>query len=335
MVLASLLTLGAFWQAQIAITRDASARHQSLPAPMKTRHAVRPAETSWSGDVVADYIARCGKGMTDQEIRWIVEDFHNAGLDQIDFTDKTPDAELSAYLAAQYHWYYSALVDGLRLDPKQAADCAANLKRMAQASVADFVKNRESSNPDCLIGYSNPFANPIPLALTLAHGGNDPDMDPFMPWKLCNLNHEQERLTWKGWYDSFCDFFRQPRKTFDMEAISSEVKSIGVKLSESKDGPPFLFPDPQMSESPAHLASPPWTGGGWTCGENWVFPLLSNQKDVYRTKQKESANRSRQDDFREFLEPFHHLHPGQFKIILIFDPELAEMIQTALDELSH
>ena len=33
-------------------------------------------------DVVEDYLARCKKGMTAQEVRWIVEDFQRAGLDE-------------------------------------------------------------------------------------------------------------------------------------------------------------------------------------------------------------------------------------------------------------
>jgi hypothetical protein len=319
MVLAGLLTLAAFWQAQSAITRDAAARHKSLPPPVKTRHATRPVVPQWSGDVVADYIARCSKGMTDQEIRWIVEDFQNAGLDRFESNDEIPKAELTHYLAAQYQWYYSALVDGLRLNPSQAAECAAKLENSAKIS-------RDRGYSVLLTTGSHLSSSSYSLASALSHGESVAGWYPFMPWKLCGLSHEQEMLTWKNWYDHFSGFFHEPETTAGTEAFASKVASVVLEPSQPKDAPSFLCSNPFFSHLPDRVVL-----SGWTSSVNWVFPLLSSQEQLYLSKERGPPNASRQEDFRQFLAEFHHLHPEQFRIMLVFNPELSGMIRTALD----
>lgn len=323
MILASLLTLGAFWQAQIAITRDAEARHRLPPPPLKTRHAVRVAEMPWSGDVVADYIARCGKGMTDQEIRWIVEDFQNAGLEQghpweetnypADTVSPPSPAELESleiHAAAQQRWYRRTLVDGFRLSPEQSAQLNRSLTELRKKSQTEFIdilvhgfppdpKRREGERDERWLSWSS-FYFYRPEA---------------RPWKLCMFTSQQEKLTYKPYYDIRDD----PKGDGRHDPSLPDMRL----LSSAPPGLLFL------------LSSPDYDGGSkagvpiFLDQAGAIFPYLAVQQFI-----PPSDNA---DPFAEipdhFLENLRILHPAQLKTLLLFSPANAALILTALDGL--
>jgi hypothetical protein len=100
---------GAVWQGQVASARELAQRQHTLPAPAKTKHAVRPAPVLFSGDSVADYVAHCEKGMTDQEILWIPENLKKADLKDGRFPSSSQNADhfpaFFAQRAARHRWY--------------------------------------------------------------------------------------------------------------------------------------------------------------------------------------------------------------------------------------
>lgn len=117
-------------------------------------------------DVVEDYLARCKKGMTAQEVRWIVEDFQRAGLGEgpeslageldaileplvdVKTTKDLEQLRLSEKAAGlleekclklarlQQQWYGAALAEGLRLSFQQRKELVENRER--------FVRDRSS-----------------------------------------------------------------------------------------------------------------------------------------------------------------------------------------------
>ncbi len=114
---------------------------EMLPGKVSQRTA--RAEDEKPVDVVEDYLARCKKGMTAQEVRWIVEDFQRAGLGEgqgsvltntgrlVNDPSRVTEGKINTELAVQLRtaslecarnqreWYGNALADGLRLDAAQ------------------------------------------------------------------------------------------------------------------------------------------------------------------------------------------------------------------------
>ena len=191
-VVASFVMVTAVWQAQVSAAKDLEARHRSLPPPAKTKHAVRAVPQPFSSDPVADYVARCEKGMTDREIGWIVEEFLTAGLDL--GIRVSPMEDYLTQRKAQDRWYHNTLVEAWSLTPEQSAQVTAKLAELFAQAKADFI--------EALAGGPRPFEHDGKLySLTSA----DPirrliDANPrlqdakgsFLPWNLCKMAPEQD-----------------------------------------------------------------------------------------------------------------------------------------------
>lgn len=204
MLIATILMGAAVWQAQVTVARETAAKHAVLPPPSKTRHAVRPTTPAFTGSVTDDYVARCGKGITDQEILWTIEDFDNAGLE----ITPEPSAHASsavALRASRQRWYHAALVDAFRLSPSQASQAKGNL-------TSNLVQAWEKL-PD-----KNAAPGPAFTDLWL-------DSPDFQPWKLCDLTSDQTSVTWK-------------------ETGKTAPDPQTPPLAEARPAPGFLLPSP-------------------------------------------------------------------------------------------
>jgi len=189
--LAFLVTLAAVWQAQVTVAREVIARNQLPPPPVKTRHAVRPAPVIFSGDPVADYVARCEKGLTDQEIGWIIEDFQTAGLDLgIRVASKE---EYLVQRKAQDRWYHDALVEAWALTLEQSAQVTAKLGELHDRAKADFIEALAAGpQPIKVNGQWLIVTSSDPIHRLIDANIRFQDFDgPFMPWKLCEMTSEQ------------------------------------------------------------------------------------------------------------------------------------------------
>jgi hypothetical protein len=135
---ATLITGLALWQSQVALTQDRRAAEAAPPPPVRTRHAERTTPERPAGDPVANYLARQEKGLSDREIRWIVDDFKSAGLD-LGLRAATRE-EYLAQRQAQDRWYRDALVDGWCLDAAQTAQVTLKLADLTDLAKADFIE---------------------------------------------------------------------------------------------------------------------------------------------------------------------------------------------------
>ncbi len=277
----------AFWQAQVAAADDAAAKHKTLPPPVKTKRAVRPSAAVFSGDVVADYVARCEKGMTDHEIGWILEDFKNAGIDSNGLKSDTPLEQLLAIRLRQHRWYHDALVDGLRLDAGQSAQVKAMLAGVLESTKNDYkISSNQSLNP------------PVAIPLAWMIGGGDLEnfyiREPYQPWNLCILKSAQQDLTW----------------------------NISTKTPNSSVSPPSPLLHRFQNSMPFGTAD---TGGkvpGFFEEADCLLPILVIQKLAVAENPFE--------EFDELLPNIRRLHPAQFRLFLLFHPQLADQIQQTL-----
>lgn len=186
-VVATFVMVTAVWQAQVSAKRDLEARRRTLPPPAKTKYAIRAVPQPFAGDPVPNYNARRAKGLTDQEIGWIVEDFLTAGLDL--GIRVAPMEDYLAQRKAQDRWYHDALVEAWSLTPEQSAQVTAKLADLFELAKGDFI--------EALAGGPRPFEHDGKLYnLT----GADPihrliDANPrlldakgrSLPWNLCKM----------------------------------------------------------------------------------------------------------------------------------------------------
>lgn len=124
-----------------------------------------------STDAVAAYLDRAKAGMSDQEIRWIVDDFRSSGLDE-------PLAILNgqtieAFRAKQKQWYLRALIEGLGLTGSQQEAVRSSLENLPL--ILDNVGFEPTDVKSWLLSTD------------------------YAPWNLCVLTPEQESLTLKAW----------------------------------------------------------------------------------------------------------------------------------------
>jgi hypothetical protein len=306
--LAFLVTLAAVWQAQVTVAREVIARNQPPPPPVKTRRVVRPVPVQSNENPVADYIARCEKGLTDQEIGWILEDFRNSGVNGELLFDEKPHKK-EDYLscrAAHHRWYRDTLVDGLRLSPEQSEQIARKLAEYFAEAKDEFLKTT-ASEPESV----EPYANMAIVDFWL--------LDPtykYHPWNLCDLTQEQEKITWKHFFEivkSRENLGFQDRPTFPDN--KEQALTTG--------GPLFLRPGPVEPEKPDATENLPkyWYA-------NLIFPFLTQQDFGFRDP---SAFDHPIVPHETLLESIRRLHPAQLKTLLLLCPYLVELIQRDLE----
>ncbi len=292
--LATLVALVGIWQAKVAIGQGLRPQQAELPPPLKTRFAVRPPAKVFTGSWVEDYIALGNKGLTDREIGWIIEDFRNTGLALVNFTDRTTDEEIMVYRTAQQRWYHGALKDGLRLTADQSSEAAQKLDEILRKVSAEFWKDRQTVSATRSIGFDSRFDYLLSHAwLFLAYDPESPSEFRFMPWEICSLTTEQSQIT--------------RRKAFEQLHAASPIPS-----SENSATPELILksktPFDDTLELPYQFAL-----------VDAIFPYLKSQSFLS------------DDASDDLLENIRRLHPAQFKLMLLFHPEVAQEIQTALD----
>jgi hypothetical protein len=148
-----------------------------------------------STDPIAAYLERAKRGMTDQEIRWMIEDFQAAGLDE-------EEHSLEGTLRAkQQLWYLEALTEALQLSQEQRAQAKTKMDTMRVAEFELLEKefeeeaaNYPNSHPDVRTALESTY-------LAVVSKANWLENDDYAPWNLCDLSKEQLQLTlhrWKG-----------------------------------------------------------------------------------------------------------------------------------------
>ncbi|RYD22953.1 MAG: hypothetical protein EOP88_06120 [Verrucomicrobiaceae bacterium] len=311
MFIATILMGVAVWQAQVTVAQEAAAKHAVLPPPPKTRHAIRSA-TGFTGNVVEDYIARCGKGMTDQEIQWVLEDFSSAGLKMDWRSSDFPEQSFRQMIARQLRWYLDSVKDGLRLDQAQTEAARTNLTRFFLEQADGFLEKRKDASsgfgpvPDAASanGLDWLSANPWDPALPL---------HPFMPWTLCDLTPDQERITWKRWFQSLGK----------KEAVEPG-HAHSSNLAELTGEPGFLFSQPGSTDS-AGISAP-----RWAMFPDRILPLLKTQELVDPHYYEDPFAKSLPPVGPTLVGNIRRLHPDQFRLLLLFFPEMAADVEKEL-----
>jgi hypothetical protein len=240
------------------------------------------------------------------EIRWIVEDFQGAGLDdgprsltaamtaignQSPRWTRLPEeaseklARLADQLAGRYRsWYRHALADGLKLDEGQLRELRKNLAQAHQDDWEKFEQSRAATGADSdEIVRQAPYNDFIVASQWLAD-------DRYAPWNLCKLDAEQLGITR---YE---------------EVVKQQLSVIGSQEEEGETPPSWFDLRPTaMVVTTTHGTEAPNVESEKRDAEA-VFPLHPSQVIP---------------EDRNLLAMAKRLHPAQLKTLLLLNPELA------------
>lgn len=298
-VSAILLTVVACWLALRASGREAA---KDKPKSVALAGAMLPGKTSerllregQPVNVVKDYLARCKKGMTEQEVRWIVEDFQKAGLDH------PPEGErIEKFVAArlqQHRWYLDLLADGLGLDAEQRRVASEKLWLLADEAtqVAAKAVMEHDSRPEKSLEMEPEILQ------DLIDANRWLEDERYAPWEVCSLILEQEAVTRRS------EFEKEGLQQKEVQA-DREDSSAMMWLDQ---GTPFrssLMRD-------IHLADGDF--GDLAAAGN-IFPL-------------EESQLFEGEEFLRINDPTR-LHPAQLKMLLLLEPQRAAEILKALEK---
>ena len=265
--------------------RASGGRAEDKPETAALAGAMLPGKTSErlprgeeTVDVVEDYLARCKKGMTAQEVRWIVEDFQRAGLDwegelATDLKQifelmrregrqapRPQERERIESLAKQLgqrqrKWFGDTLAAALKLDLIQEREMRQNLAAAMEKDWVELLRAREEGEAQEAEGQLNYFGHSLYYVDVIENWMDKPE---YAPWNLAPLSEAQLSLTSFESEDDAVLWLRNPSRPVPLG--SPELQRRGEEIegaSRESDGEPVFLPlnelDQAMSLHPAYL----------------------------------------------------------------------------------
>ncbi len=307
-------------------------------APREGKSAERAPTLGPVADVVAAYRERSTKGMSKDEIRWILKDFEKLGYteellafriisDRGIYEGKgweRPDATERASLRAaalrtatrEREWFAAALAEGLMLNREQQAEMKQKLaaalardagkfdavetllretgERLSQGQEFDRKKFSELTGIPEDTDFGQPIGNNVVFAavVDVANPQVWLKSETYAPWNLCQLSADQLSLT------------NQEQVSAQHGENAGNWLTIAANLEPANDEPPL---------------SRLW--GEAAC----ILPFAAAQLPPHPFYGEGLV----EDDT---LSAVARLNSAQFKLVLLFQPELAEKLMPLLDE---
>lgn len=197
----SLLGFAGWEIAQISVKNRGAfgPRKKVLSPPSKVRSDGRmpPPAESPVADPVTAYLEAAKRGMTEREVRWLVEDFNAQGFLFSNLPANADARTVRAFRNRQQSWYLAALTGALHLTPDQRKTARERFATQLEKDSAVLVTRPVES----LLGdieVLKPIAGNIDAVEVL-----DPSQwlfpEAMAPWNLCDLSEAQASLTLKDW----------------------------------------------------------------------------------------------------------------------------------------
>lgn len=300
LIAALILSLVGGWMAALVANRPAAKHSAPGPPVLPTKVSDRKPQEGQAGTVavVKDYIARCQKGMTEREVRWVIEDFQKAGLAQ--GVRGASSEEFIRQRKAQHAWYLDLLADGLRLNPEQRGAAREKLAGLLEEAVAGFQKDlsEQASEPIEQDGRRLQLVS-AEVITKLIHADKWLTDERYAPWELCDLTEQQLGVTWRPILTGM--------KNDGMEGEAGgwlDVPATPVIFEEGKAPviPDSLFPA-GYREFTAHLKD-----------AGSVFPVAAVSLPAGPVHEP------------PLMKELRGYHPSQLKTLLLLQPELAEEV---------
>jgi hypothetical protein len=308
-------------------------------------------------DAEADYRERCKKGMTAREVRWIVEDFFQAGLAEGGLPAEVQDtAEILSQTAGwrewkggenedapalaekvsevfkskglqlasrQQRWYADALADGLRLDRAQRKEAYQSGRKLVEELGANFPQPADTLE---WVPTGPPEAGESE-ELDGEAGEVSPPASEGSPLLVPARWLQDERSApWE-----MCPLRPDQRAILSAtESIAEDSQGAGdaflAPAPSSPPSSPWYNPERVVIEGPEAMRT--GTSGGRDPNELMPSPsaAIHHAVGVFPFT-ADQDKRIAEDDLPALLKS---LHPAQFRMLLLLEPGMAETASEAL-----
>jgi len=159
-----------------------------LPEKLRSRERIAELPTEPQPVTRESFDARIAQGLEVREIRWIIEDFMNSGLDQ-SLGGGPPELYL-ARRAAQHRWLLDTLVQGLGLNSSQREQASAAMEAQMETAEEQLGRIIEAGQSFEVDGVLYQLINGGDLAQVV-----DPSVwieaEAYLPVNLCGLDAGQ------------------------------------------------------------------------------------------------------------------------------------------------
>lgn len=253
--------------------------------------------------VAEEYLMKAERGMTEDEVRWVVEDFVALGLDVEYPEDKTAEGYL-ALRKARENWYLAALVSGLRLTDEQEREARKRMGVLREKDYAEFVeyldglKSFEHEGEEMKVFDGGKARALMDADIWMNH-------ESHSPGELCLLSKDQLEVTrFRNLNPDDAEGF----KDWLVGAAEAEDDSVDSKLSEE------LEYDVRNMYALGIL--------GWASVDS-IFPLTRKQAEMLLGEGKVQPPK----DFSKWVMV---LQPEQLKMYVLCHPEVVEEIAKEL-----
>lgn len=304
-VISLLLALGSvFWLRPDLGKKGGDVSEGNGPRVTKPYPRERDARQRRTKNPREEFEAARKRGLTEEEVRGIVEEFVRAGIGDINLSSTT-ERELLANRKEENSWYLQTLVEGLGLTPDQQKVAAEKLHKSRVHNYSVFLTEKAEAAasigvelvPDDAIFNTDPFTS------------DDADRVGtirFLPWDLCELYEGQKQLLG----------LRIEGEKWTWPRAGSETLDFGTeKKYENLDDP---FCEYQISVANA----------------GHVFPLSMDQVDrilALKRSYGRSATRESQRGL-PLLEEVKVLTTAQLRTLLFVQASVAERLTKELGE---
>ncbi len=253
-----------------------------------------------STDPIAAYLARAKRGMTDQQIRWMIEDFQSLGL----MPTSGSMEESRAYRERLNRWYLTALTEALSLTPEQ--------RRKVQTSLAALL---DQAMDQFKIGMASELGTQAPglVIEPLFEATHWLRRNELAPWNLCHLTEAQSHLTMERWWLDRKKSAMNMASPFNQEP--GWVSRMAIAMQDPATGNLIKYPPPSVFDSACTMHG---TIRGGVMDISDAFPLTPDQKLA--------------DHRNDLAAQARLLQPAQLRIALLLNPVLSNTILQQLDQ---
>ncbi len=291
------------------------AKAMAAPTKLHSDRRVPLGRVLPSTDPIAAYLERSKRGMTDQEIRWMIEDFQTAGLDGGERSLK------GTLRAKQQLWYLEALTEAFQLTPEQKSQARARMDELLKKDLEAFEQGvgavTEVREPTEAIPDEAPVALYADATTWLLK-------DAYAPWNLCDLSAEQSQLTLRRWKEAEKEkgLIKEVAEgsgeaaPFSLSALvfPEWVRSHGIAMQDPTSGNIIEYPPPSDLNSGCTLMG---TARGGIIMISDIIPLTPDQKLA--------------DHRYDVASQARLLQPAQLRVGLLLTPILSNTITQQLD----
>lgn len=251
-------------------------------------------------DPVTAFVERAKRGMTEQEIRWMIAEFEAMGP-----MPTSGDIEqLRKFRQHQHDWYLAAMTEALSLTPQQKQAGHALLLKQLEQRIEAFQESTHSEDGKTI----HPLIIQTYFEPNLTFRSAE-----LAPWDLLDLTEDQSKLTNKILWQKRNNAAKNSPYPFNQEQPWISHRSLA--MHEVEMGQIVSYPPPSNYDLRCTMYG---TISGGIIDISEAFPLTPDQNLA--------------DHRQDIVSQARMLHPAQLRLALLLNPGVHQLLKTELDK---